>query len=95
MPVSSGLTSTPVVTCRVEIAKSGCPIIVPVGDGSSDDVLRWARVVAGLSESEIRPHPVHGHLVSLGGVRKLAAMAPDTAPKMSFMAWLEVEFPAT
>jgi hypothetical protein len=93
MAASIGLT-TPVAACRVEIAKSGCPIVVPIADGSADDVLRWAREVAGLTEAEIRPHPVHGVLLSLSGVRKLAARAPDTALKMSFMAWLADEFPA-
>jgi hypothetical protein len=95
MAIGGGLITPVAALCRVEIAKSGCPIVVPVGDGSSADVLRWAQEVAGLTAEEIRPHPEHGNLVSLSGVRKLAALAPDTALKMSFMAWLQGTSPVT
>jgi hypothetical protein len=93
MAACSRLTPPVAALCRVEIAKSGCPIIVPVGDGTPNDVLRWAQAVAGLTEAEIRRHPEHGHLIGVSGVRKLAARAPDTAAKMEFMAWLANEFP--
>jgi hypothetical protein len=94
MPSEAGCRLTTHAPCRVEIARSGCPVIVPVGDGTPDDVYRWAQEVAGLTAAEIRPHPVHGHLVSLSGTRKLARLLPDTQAKLEFMAWLHDEFPA-
>jgi hypothetical protein len=41
----------------------------------------------------MRDHPEHGLLITLSGVRKLAAMAPDTMQKLEFMAWFKQRFP--
>jgi hypothetical protein len=32
---------------------------------------------AGLTKSEMHDHPEHGLMISLSGIHKLAAMAPD------------------
>ena len=41
---------------------------------------------AGVLPSERHIDPVHGLCVSLPGVKKIAAITPDTAKKMEFMA---------
>jgi hypothetical protein len=80
--------------CRIELARSGCPILVPEEGHTFDDAIRWAQEVLGLSTTEIRPAPEHGASISLTGARKLAARVPDTKAKLEFMAWLQAEFPA-
>jgi hypothetical protein len=70
-------------------------VLVPVGDSTPEDIVRWARKGVGLSEAEIRCDPSHGWVVSMAGIRKLAARVPDAALKMEFLGWLEDEFPTT
>jgi hypothetical protein len=53
-----------------------------VGDSTPEEASAWAQAVAGLTTSEIRCHPEHGLLISLSGIRKLSAMAPDTQQKL-------------
>jgi hypothetical protein len=44
--------------------------------------------------ADVKPDSEHGASLSMGGVRKLAKLLPDTKEKLEFMAWLEAEFPA-
>jgi hypothetical protein len=47
----------------------------------------------GLTPAEMREDPELGMLISTSGARKLAAVVPDTAKKMRFLAWLQATFP--
>jgi hypothetical protein len=51
--VGSRLT-TLVAPCRIELARSGCPILVPENGHTYADVIRWAQVALGLSAAEIQ-----------------------------------------
>jgi hypothetical protein len=59
---------------------------------TDQEMLKLAKA-AGLTKSEMHDHPEHGLMISLSGVRKLAAMAPDAKGKPEFIAWLNQNFP--
>jgi hypothetical protein len=48
--------------------------------------------VVGLTAAEIRCDPEHGAAISMSGVRKLAAIVPDSKSKLEFIARLQDEF---